>query len=115
MESLHSRCRGQFDLPFQWELKAEDPGGSQGLVFDAVDIEGDLGLIGVDLHLRHGLGALYIPAAAQVNKRLIAPIGAVEIVGVLTDQTVHRYQAFLILTGSAALVAGCYSEIKHIP
>ena len=86
-----------------------------GLPQTAVHIEGHFRQVGVNLDFGDILGPVHIPAAAGVHKGLLAPVGLIQVEGVLLDFAVKGNKALLVFAVLAALVPAVGSKVEHIP
>ena len=71
--------------------------------------------VGVYSDLGHILRAVHIAAAAGMYKGLLAPVGLVQVEGVLLDFAVKGDKSFLVLAVFASLIAAIGSKVEHIP
>ena len=85
--------------------------------FDQVSvlIQRNLRQVGVNLDFGHILGAVHIAAAAGMHKGLLAPVGFVQVEGILLDFAVKGDKPLLVFAVFAALIAPVGGKVEHIP
>src|SRR4051794_40565997 len=74
-----------------------------------------LSRVAVSLDVEHPIGPVNISTPDQMQRRLRAPIGAIEVERILTDLAVVADQPLLVDISQVALPTGVAGEIKHVP
>lgn len=99
------------------ERNAEDEDLVPFLALDylSVMVEGDFLEGGIDLDFRRLFVAIDIARPAEMEELLLAPVGFVEIEGILLDFSVEGDQSLVVLSRISALISSVRTEIKHVP
>ena len=102
-------------LTGQGDLEGVDFSAHLGGNLRTIHQQGHFAPVGVDLDLGFVLSTVYIPAATEVNKGFLAPVGLVQIECILSELPVEGYQTLLVFAVLAAFVTSIGSEIKEVP
>ena len=107
---------GDFVLSFvERQAEGDDLVSALGLDLLSVMEEGDFPEGGIDLDFRHFLVAVDIAGSAEMEELFLAPIGLVEIEGILLQFSVEGDKSLVVLSGIASLVPSVRSEVEHVP
>src|SRR3569833_2145993 len=74
-----------------------------------------LGGVAVGLYIEHSVGTVYIPSPDEMQCRLRAPVGAIEVECVLTNFAVRTDEPLLVDICQITFPPRVAREIEHVP